>query len=322
MATTYSVKVVVRPESGLGEQHLRAMVEPELRLVNERMSRYDPQSEIGRFNRLANDEPFPASVETLDVLARAREISELTDGALDVTVGPLIRLWGFHGRVARERAPDAGVLDAVREQIGFRRLEIDRAAGTLRKRVPELDLDLSAIAKGYGVDRVAVALERAGHERFLVEVGGEVRCRGANLHGEPWRVAVEKPVAEGREIFEVVPLVDRAMATSGDYRNFYRIGARWVSHTVDPRNGRPVEHGLASVTVVHDECMFADGLATALTVLGTARGSALAAERGLAVMFIERRPDGTLERVATPRFEALHEDIDRLTGGRRGISSE
>jgi thiamine biosynthesis lipoprotein len=306
MATSYSVKLV---EPGFDDgvrQALRIVIQSELELVNAQMSRHREGSEIDLLNRSSSTEPVRVSPELLQVLVRAEEIGRLTGGAFDITVGPLTRLWGFEDKRALKRAPDEAVIEQLRAGVGFELLEIDEQRRTVRKRRPELDLDLSAIAKGYAVDRIALALERRGHHNFLVEVGGEVRSAGLSHRGTPWRVAVEKPTGGARVTFRVVELSGLSLATSGDYRNFYELDGRRVSHTVDPRTGRPVEPGLASVTVVHEECMTADALATALTVLGARQGRELAEQNDLRALFITRADDGALEARGTTLFERHH----------------
>jgi thiamine biosynthesis lipoprotein len=165
--------------------------------------------------------------------------------------------------------------------------------------------DLSGVAKGFAVDQAARALESLGFGNYLVEAGGEVRTRGLNLHGEPWRIGIERPEATPPVVHHVVPLSGLAMATSGDYRIYFEEGGRRYSHEIDPRTGAPIRHALASVTVVAPDCGFADAMSTALIVLGEERGLALAADQGIAAYFIVRDPDGGLEARATPAFAAL-----------------
>ncbi|HUT77967.1 MAG TPA: FAD:protein FMN transferase [Polyangia bacterium] len=303
MATTYSVKVVGPGFAPADRGRLTLAVERELERVNAAMSRYREGSDLDRLNRSRSEAAQPIPADLAEILGLARSISELSNGAYDVTVGPLVRLWGFddESRLAVAPAPEA--LAAARERVGFGKLEIDPSGPTARKLHPELDIDLSSIAKGWGVDRVALALEASGQRDYLVEIGGEVRAAGRNHRGEPWRVGVEQPLADRREVFEVAALSGMSMATSGDYRNFYVLDGRQVSHTIDPRTGRPVEHGLASVTVLDPSCARADGLATALTVLGPVLGPALADREGLAALFLIRRDDGTFERRATAAFD-------------------
>ena len=192
---------------------------------------------------------------------------------------------------------------AMRPLVGFERIEIDPSAGTLTKTLAGVTCDLSAIAKGYAVDRVAAALRELGHGDFLVEVGGEVRAQGRRPDGSFWRVAIETPDSNARSVFEVVSLHDLALATSGDYRNYYEVDGRRISHTIDPRTGHPIEHALASVSVLHSDAVHADALATALDVLGPEAGYALAQREGLAAYFIVRREDGSFAPRATPAFE-------------------
>ena len=186
-------------------------------------------------------------------------------------------------------------------------LEMDDDTRRIRKSRPAVQSDLSALAKGYAVDRVAVLLDSGGDviEGYLVEVGGEVRTRGRNEDGRPWRVGIERPVDGPPSIQRVLELTDAALATSGDYRNFFEHEGRRYSHTIDPRTGYPVDHGLASVSVVADSCVRADALATALEVLGPEEGFALAQEQGWAVFLITRQADGTLTEQTTPEFPAL-----------------
>ncbi len=305
MGTQYHVTVVL-PTDGPDEEALKAAVDGALAEVNGAMSTYLADSALSRFNRHAGAGAFDAPPGLIVVVAQALAISAATGGAFDVTVGPLVRAWGF-GPDKPGDAPDAAALAALRQRVGWRMLTVDEAAGTLSKARPDLEVDLSAIAKGYGVDRAAAALAGLGAERYLVEVGGEVVARGTNPDGQPWRVGIAKPALDGSGgVQEVVALSGRAMATSGDYRNYREVDGERVSHTIDPRTARPITHGLASVSVVADDCTTADAWATALNVLGPEAGLAAATERNLAALFIIRSPDGAgFTTQATPAFEAL-----------------
>ncbi|MCU0256683.1 MAG: FAD:protein FMN transferase [Vicinamibacterales bacterium] len=302
MGSTFSVRIAGGPfAAGLAEA-ARAAVAAAFDGVVARMSTYDPASELVRFNRHASTSPFPLSPDTLAVLGLGQAVAALTGGAFDVTVAPLVGAWGFGaGAAARGARPSGPSLAAP---VGWRGLAVDPGAGTARKAVPALQADLSGSAKGHAVDEAARALQALGLEHFLVEAGGEVRTRGRNAEGRPWQVAVERPDAWPQQVHRIVPLQDLAMATSGDYRNFYELDGRRYSHEIDPATRAPVAHGLASVTVVHEDCMTADALATALFVLGPERGLALARVEGLAALFIVR--DGAaLRDVATPALAAL-----------------
>ncbi len=305
MGTTYAVRVVtVDPWPQAGRDRIGAKIQAVLDDIESKMSHYEPSSELSRFNRRRTTRPFPVSADTFEVVRQARRLSELTAGALDVTVGPLVDAWGF-GPVEPDRLPpDAGRLSQLRGRVGYAGIELDAAASTLRKTMPEIEGDLSAVAKGYAVDRVAAALREAGLTRYLVEVGGEIVAAGTNHLDRAWRIGIESPVAGGG-IQRVVSLRDQAMATSGDYRNTREVDGRWISHTIDPRTGRPVEHRLASVSVVAERCVVADGLATGLEVLGPDDGYALAVEQGWAALFLIRDEDGAIIERATPAFSAL-----------------
>lgn len=279
-----------------------ALIEAELRAVNDEMSTYLPGSTLSRFNRTAPGEWFPVEASVAEVVAAARALAEQSAGAFDVTVGPLVNVWGF-GPEARESIPQPAEIAAAREQVGWMRLEVTRDPPRLRK-VGGLYVDLSAIAKGHGVDRVADALAAAGCGAMLVDVGGEVRGHGLSPAGRPWRIGVEVPDPETHGgVQRVVGLEDGALATSGDYRNFVEHEGRRYAHIIDPRSGHPVDHALASVTVLHPSAMWADGYATLLSVLGPDAGMAFALQNALPALFVVREASGFEERY-TPQFES------------------
>ena len=322
MGTQYNVKIVAeRTPTDVERTVIERAVAFALERVNATMSRYRDDSDIERFNRHRGPEPFSVAPEVARVVAVAQQISTESQGAFDVTVGPLVRLWGFDAKRGLATAPSPERIESMRRRVGYAALFPDTAKHTLRKTVPALDVDLSAIAKGYGVDRVGLALEALGHRDYMVEIGGEVRARGRRMDGARWRIAVEKPVPHERVLHGVVELEDRSMATSGDYRNFYDLDGRRMSHTIDPRTGRPVAHALASVTVLHERCTEADAYATALNVLGPDDGFALATQLGLAALFTAREPSGAtttqagdapgLVVRATPTFPKLLPAADR-----------
>ena len=305
MGTTFAVRVVAAGPGDGRIDALREAVEQTLARVDERMSTWRPESELSRFNRLHSTEPFPVSADTLAVFRHAQDLSALTGGAFDVTVAPLVDAWGF-GPAGRPAAfPDAAEIERLRARVGYRQLHVDEAASTLRKRNPLLTADLSALAKGYAVDQVADLLRRERFESFLVEVGGEVRTRGRSERGDAWRVGIQRPGPGPPAVERLLGLVNLALATSGDYRNYYEADGRRLSHTIDPRTGRPVTHRLASASVVDPLCVRADALATALAVLGPEDGFALAAGQGWAALLIGRRADGTFYERETPAFASL-----------------
>lgn len=304
MGTAYHVKVVAPRLSDTEQDELARIITDELENVNSKMSTYQDDSELSRFNRSPATAAFALSRETLDVFAESARISEFTGGAFDITVGPLVDVWGF-GPSNPERIPTEDELMVLRASVGWRNVVVDPAAGAIHKTHADTRCDLSAIAKGYAVDRVSEALTKLGRRNHMVEVGGEVRTAGRNAAGEPWRIAVEKPVAGSAATERIVPLSDRAMATSGDYRNFIERDGTRYSHTIDPRTGRPVMHRLASVSVLHKSCMTADALATALMVMGEEEALTFASDHELAVLLLIRGDDGEFTEAATPAFADL-----------------
>ena len=301
MGTTYTVKVVTSPLREERTHAVERLIQDQLDDVDSKMSTYKPESELSRFNRLHATTPFSVSRDTLEVFRVAHEVSVLSGGAFDVTVAPLVNVWGFGPEPAPEHVPSEERIAALRRHVGFAKVEISPETSTLRKLDPLVTCDLSAIASGYGVDRVATALERDGLDRYLIEVGGEVRAAGLSETDEPWRLGIERP--DGKAFVRTVPLLNRSLATSGNYRNFEEIDGRRFSHTIDPGTGRPVTHGLASVTVTEKLCVRADALAAALSALGPERGYELAVREELSALFLVRgEPDAVRER-ATPAFE-------------------
>ena len=299
MGTTFNV-TVVSAEPPAVEAEVRRVLDR----IEGRMSHYRPDSELSRFNRARTTAPQALSAETLGVVAEALAVSRVSGGAFDVTVGPLVDAWGFGPPGRPPAAPDDASLAALRARVGFELLALDPAAATLRKRNGDVVVDLSAIAKGYAVDAVSSLLADRGYGDHLVEIGGELRGAGMNGEGAPWRVAVERPLPGAPAAQRIVPLADAALATSGDYRNFYALDGRRVSHTIDPRTGRPVTHGLLSVSVVAPRCSLADARSTALNVLGPDAGYALAVEQGWAALFVEDDGTGRLIERETPAFTA------------------
>lgn len=303
MGTVYTVRITALP-AALNQADLQALVEQELQRVNAAMSTYDPQSEISRFNQHQGDDWFPVSLDLAQLVQRARDIGMETGGAFDITVGPLVEAWGFGASGPRNSPPSAAELAAARAMVGMDRLSQRIDPPALRKALPTLQIDLSAIAKGYGVDRVAATLDAAGIDNYLVEIGGELRTRGRRHDGAMWRVGIEQPAPDGRRVQLALPMHrDGAVATSGDYRNFFEADGRRYAHIIDPRTGAPVDHELASVSVIADNCAMADGWATALSVLGPGEGYRLAENAGLAALFIERRGEAFEERT-TSAFDA------------------
>jgi len=300
MGTTWSVKLIA-PVSALIE--LERGIQARLDQVVAQMSTWEPGSDISRYNRAAAGSAHTLPAPFAEVLAAALALAADTDGAYDPSIGPLTDLWGFGPAGARAQAPEPAPLAQARERVDWRRLRFDAAARELIQPGGAY-LDFSSIAKGYGVDRVADWLLAQGCTDCLVEVGGELRAHGRKPDGSAWRVAVEQPGCDA-EAAAVIALDGLAIATSGDYRRYFESAdaARRYSHTLDPRTGAPIDNAVASVTVLHERCMHADALATALTVLGARAGLAYAHRRQLAALFVLREGDGFVSR-ATPGFVA------------------
>ncbi len=291
MGTSYHITVVQVP-AGIEKAILQSAIDAELEAVNQEMSTYIPDSELMRFNGAAVGEAVEVSEHLADVIARALSIHQRSHGAFDVTVGPLVNLWGFGPKPEPQAVPDDAQIAQLQQVLGSDALTLEGL--TLSKSRP-VAIDLSAIAKGHGVDRVARLLESKGIDNYLVEVGGELRTAGVNPQGNPWRIGIERPTA-GQVVQKPIQVSGKAVATSGDYRNYYERDGKRYAHTIDPRSGRPVEHKLASVTVIADNCAEADGLATALNVMGADAALKLAEEEGLAVFLLVKADDGFEER--------------------------
>lgn len=290
MGTTWTAKLVVPSGAVALVEAARDSIVARLDRVNASMSTWDPESEISRFNRSGSVEPFPVSVEFVDVVRRAEAVSQATNGAFDVTVAPLVTLWGFGADGTAGEPADPVALPAVMAHVGYAKLRIGDDGRSLSKVDPEVSIDLSAIAKGYGVDRAAEALSSMGLAAYAVEVGGEIRARGRKPDGKPWLVGIEAPNPAARTVLRSIPLLDASVATSGDYRNFYESSGTRYAHIVDPRTGSPILWQGFSVTVIHASATLADAWATGLSVLGPAEGIALADGESLAVLFV--LPDG------------------------------
>ena len=312
MGTTYSVQLA-DPPAGVTPKAARAAVEGELAAVNRQMSTWDRASELSRFNVSSSTDWFPVSPETAAVVALALEIAEASGGAFDPTVGPLVDLWGFGDAPRPTRVPTDAELAAARELVGWRKLHARGDPPALRKDAGGLTVNVSAVAKGHGVDRVAGRLAALGATDFLVEIGGELRAAGTKAGGAPWAAGVEVPTDDvtgaHREVLRAVPLAlepsAAALATSGNYRNFYDLNGERVVHTIDPRTGRPVAAGdLAAVSVLAADCATADALATAGMVLGTDAARRLLDRRGAAALLLVRS-GGAVVEVPTAEWRRL-----------------
>ena len=292
MGTRFTVKIFEPP---VFDVDVRLEVDALLRHINDLMSTYLSNSEISRFNQSDSTDWFSVSSETAKVIAFAQEVSNKTSGAFDVTVGPLVNAWSFGPEDREQALPAQEEIEQILARIGYRKLQVRVDPPALKKSIPDLQVDLSAIAKGYAVDKVVELLNRLGANNVFVEIGGEVSTSG-NKSGQPWQVGIQVPDVVQTAILIAQPLntqpeTDQAMATSGDYRNFMEIDGVRYSHTLDPRTGQPIDHDLASISVVAQSCMVADAWATALNVLGERDGNELAQNEDLSTLWVQRSND-------------------------------
>lgn len=289
MGTQYAITIAA--PGAIDADALKIHIEALLSDISATMSTYDPISELSILNNNPSTDWIEVSAPLYTVLEAALVVAIDSGGAFDVTVGPLVNLWGFGPDRGAGVVPDASALASARERVGINKFKLRAHPSALRKRLPDIYIDLSGIAKGYAVDRLADLLQRAGSENFLIDIGGELRALGKNPKGQDWRIGIENPVYDGREIGRSIPLRNAGLASSGNYRNFFQSDGVRYGHTIDPRTGAPVQHRLAGVTVLNSTAMLADAWATALMGLGFEAGIKSADEHGLAAMFIVREAD-------------------------------
>lgn len=289
MGTRYSAVFFAAP--GLDESAIGASLFAAVDKVDRQMSTWKPESDLNRLNAAPLQQWISVPEALISVLDSALRIGQQSDGAFDIGVGAVVDAWGFG---PGKRQPDVDQISTSTQRTyrsASDALEIDHAHRRVRKRAA-ITLDLSGIAKGYGVDELARCLDRFGITRYLVGIDGEMRARGVKQDGRPWAIAVEKPVREVREAMGVMELTDAAIATSGDYRHWVELAGKHYAHTMDPANGRPVRNRLAAVTVVMSSCMDADAWATALLVLGETAGIELAQKQGMDALFVLHDGEG------------------------------
>lgn len=299
MGTSYHISIIP-PKSGttinFNKSHkkqqiiLKQQIDSLLVDINKKMSTYQQDSEISLFNRYQKTTWFNVSEDLAFVVANAQEVSELTDGAFDITVSPFVDLWGFGSKV-QYTLPTDNQLSEIFSYTGYQSLTIQKNSAAIKKENPRLKIDLSAIAKGFAVDIVASYLRKQGFNHFLVEIGGEIKAQGNNQKGEAWQVAIEQPEESHLLINKIISVYNTGLATSGDYRNYYiKDGARF-SHTINPKTGKPITHKLASVTILHDSTMIADAYATAVMVMGEKQGKTFIIKNKLSANLIIRESD-------------------------------
>jgi thiamine biosynthesis lipoprotein len=307
MGTFYSVKIVREDLQTIPyiADTVKSKIDSVLQKVNQQMSTYLEDSEISRFNQYQGTDWFPVSADLAFVVKNALRVSRLSHGTFDITVGLLVNLWGFGPENRQTLIPSEQEILARKQLTGYQNLSVRMNPPALKKSLPGIYVDLSAIAKGFGVDKVTAFLESLGIHNFIVDIGGEISTRGTNYQGKIWRIGVSTP-DEKMGIQKVIPLENECVATSGDYRNYFEKEGIRYSHTIDPRTGKPVTHKLTSVTVVYDTCMIADAYATAIDVLGPEDGYQFARDQELAIFLIVRDTTGFKEEM-TPQFSEILE---------------
>ncbi|MGL1955963.1 MAG: FAD:protein FMN transferase [Colwellia sp.] len=297
MGTTYNIKVVAT-KALVEKLQLQQKIDTALKQVNQQMSTYIPTSELSLFNKSSSTDPVMISSGLQRVIKESIRLGQLSKGKLDVTVGPLVNLWGFGPEKRAEKIPSDALLAQAKKRIGLQHLTL--AGNKLFKAIPDLYVDLSTTAKGYGVDVIAELIEANGISHYLVEIGGEMRLKGFKHTGELWAIAIEKPIVDAsgaqRAVHQVIIPKDNAVATSGDYRNYFEADGMRFSHIIDPDTSKPINHNLVSVTVIHSSSMTADGLSTALMVMGAEQGMKFAVENDLAALFISKTENGFNEQ--------------------------
>ncbi|MEB8431300.1 FAD:protein FMN transferase [Cocleimonas sp. KMM 6892] len=291
MGTSYHITLITTQKNQDKQSALQLDIDNLLKDINHKMSTYQSDSEISQFNATPSLEWIPISQDFYNVVDSALLISNLSGGYFDITISPLVNLWGFGPKIKINTPKNDDIKEAM-SHIGYQKLGTQKETNSLKKTDPLLTIDLSSIAKGYAVDKVSDYLSSKSIANHLVEIGGEVKAKGKNLSNKKWRIAIENPDADSRAVNSLLELDNTAVATSGDYRNYYVENNERQSHIIDPKTGYPIKHKLASVTVVNPSTMLADAWATTLMVLGEAKGKELVIEQGLSVQMIIRNGNG------------------------------
>ena len=295
MGTTYTEHF--KPEK-TSTTPLQQAIDQRLADINQKMSTYIDDSELNQLNQYTFTDCHPVSSDLFKVLESALQINKLSSGAFDPSIGPLIELWGFDRKETHNEIPSDDLILEAQRNVAYMDITVNAPKLCIHKATPAMKLNLSAIAKGYAVDEVAALLENTYNiHHYLVEIGGEVKVKGKNTHGIPWRVAIEAPLDNTRKVQKVINPGIMGVATSGDYRNYFEKDGKRYSHVIDPRTGKPIDHNLASVTVIHPSAMIAEGLATAFMVMGPKRAMKMARERNIALYMLVKTPVGFIEQM-------------------------
>lgn len=316
MGTRYHIKLLNTDNDSTKLKNMQADVDAILDTINRKMSTWIKDSELSRFNDSPVGHWYQVSNETFEVIEAGLEVYRQSAGRFDITVGPLVSLWGFNSNTIKHQLPEEKSIQATLKNIGSNFLELDKQQKRLKKLKP-VAVDLSAIAKGYAVDRLADYLLKKGYKHFLVEIGGEVKANGfrqtnpgksGNQQCNKWRIAIETPLTGKRQVYEVIAIGNEAVATSGDYRNYFEKNGKRYSHTIDPLSGYPITHKLASVTIIHESTMIADALATAILVMGSNEGIQFADKNGIAAFLIVKSANG-FKHVYSSAYQARDRTI-------------
>lgn len=304
MGTFYSVKI--SGESTEDKAQLQQEIDRLLEQANDEISTYREYSTLSRFNQYRGTDPQPISNGMADIILAAQRIGRATDEAMNITVGPLVNLWGFGPQKQPVTIPSQQQIDLAKQKVGLNHLKLlsDSRGEWIQKDLPDLYVDLSTLGEGYGADVLAQLMARKGITNYLVSVGGAISSRGVNSEGKPWRVAIQKPTDQENAMQAAVNLQGYAVSTSGSYRNYFEQDGKRYSHVIDPTTGRPITHQLVSVTVIAPTALEADGWDTGLMVLGTEKALKLAEQQGLAVYLITRTDKG-FSAVMTPQFKSF-----------------
>ncbi len=285
---------------------LREKIQAQLDADDRELSTWKSDSALSRFNQSRGTTPWPVSEAMSDIVTLSLRIGDKTHGAMDITVGPLVNLWGFGPEKQPVATPTQAQIDAARKLTGLQHLRTINSAGQqwLQKDLPELYVDLSTVGEGYAADHLARLMEQEGISRYLVSVGGAVTTRGLNAEGKAWRVAIQKPTDRENAAQAIVDLNGHGISTSGSYRNYYELDGKRISHVIDPNTGQPIQHKLVSATVIAPTALEADGWDTGLMVLGTQKAKEVALKEGLAVYLITKEGDG-FSTWMSPQFKTF-----------------
>ncbi|VUS58870.1 FAD:protein FMN transferase [Klebsiella huaxiensis] len=304
MGTFWRVSVINVDEAKA--QELRQKVQAQLDADDRLLSTWKNDSALMRFNHSPSTTPWPVSEAMADIVTLSLSIGAKTHGAMDITVGPLVNLWGFGPDKQPVKTPDAQQIAAAKARSGLQHLTVINQADKqfLQKDIPDLFVDLSTVGEGYAADHLARLMEQEGISRYLVSVGGALVSRGMNAEGQPWRVAIQKPTDRENAVQAIVDINGHGISTSGSYRNYYELDGKRISHVIDPQTGRPIDHKLVSVTVIAPTALEADGWDTGLMVLGPKRAQDVVREQGLAVYMIIKEGEG-FKTWMSPQFRAF-----------------